>query len=252
MPMPASEPMKQGVPVILVADDDREICSLLSLWFQDRFQLLLAFNGDDALTLAHRCSPDLAIIDVMLPRLSGLGLCWAIKHHPRLKTMPLAFMTAYHDAAKAIPDAEATLLKPFRKKALLEIIEAQRLKDRPPQPVAITRPNDRRTERFELALDCMLHRKDVSISGTLRSLSLLGAYFVSQEMLSKGTEWTLSFTASDRLFHLPASIVHCHDQMGRRGAGLSLHDLGLARERDLERLLESLKEDRSSESDPDK
>ena len=187
----------------------------------------------------------------MHPRLSGLGMSWAIKHPPRLKTMPLAVMTAYHAAADAVPVKTTTLLKPFRKRALMTIIEEYRLQDRPPQPVAITRPNDRRTERFDVTIDCMLHRKNISISGTLRSLSLLGAHFISQELLSKGTEWTLSFTAGGRLFHLPASVVHCRDRMGRRGAGLSLHDLGLARERDIEGLLESLKEDRTQESGPD-
>ena len=101
-----NDPSKAGAPVagrVLLVDDDRDFCSMVSMWSKPEFQLLVAFDGDDGLTIAHRCLPDVALLDVMLPRLSGLGLAWAFRHHAALRDVPVAFITGYDDVFTRVP-----------------------------------------------------------------------------------------------------------------------------------------------------
>ena len=60
---------------ILIADDDRELCTLLMAFLeQEGFQVDAVFNGADALDSINRESPDILVLDVMMPKLSGIDV----------------------------------------------------------------------------------------------------------------------------------------------------------------------------------
>ena len=226
------------MPSVLLVDDDRDFCTMLSTWGRDKFQLLVAFDGDDALTIAHRCRPDIALVDIMLPRLSGLGLAWAFRHHAALASVPVAFITGYHDVTNAVPEGHPVLQKPFNPaelEALVTELAASR-KAAPRDPST----DLRRTERVDVELSATLSRRTERLGGTVSSLSLLGAFFSAEKSLPVGTYWNLSFETERGEHSLPVEVVHNRGQNGTPGSGLSIHDLGLEGERRLQQQLEEL------------
>ncbi|MEA1964206.1 MAG: response regulator [Candidatus Aerophobetes bacterium] len=65
---------------ILVVDDERDMCWLLSRVFQDAgYKVIIAVNGEEALTKVEKEEPDLVILDVKLPVISGMEVLSTIK-----------------------------------------------------------------------------------------------------------------------------------------------------------------------------
>lgn len=237
----SENPQTPRKPVVLIADDDRELCEILSYWLRERFELLIAFDGDDALTAAHRCSPDAAVIDVMMPRLSGLGLIWAFTHHPRLKGLPVAIMTAYPDATLPAADRFPTLVKPFGREDVERVVsELVARRFVPSVPPMSSQSSHRRTERLAVVFPASLERAELTFRGSLQSLSLLGGFFKSELALPISSRWTLKFQRGSIRFELPVEVIHNLQQGGETGVGLRFYELGLEGEQQIQRLLEEL------------
>src|SRR5512134_2628470 len=80
---------------ILVVDDDRILCDILRVWLGDVEAVRFAHDGEEALRMAKEERPDLVLLDVMMPRLSGFSVAWVVKNDPKLKGVPVVFMTAH-------------------------------------------------------------------------------------------------------------------------------------------------------------
>lgn len=77
---------------ILVVDDDKKTVDLIRLSLEkDQFEVLGAYEGLEALNLARYASPDLIILDWMLPNVSGLDLCRIVRSE---STVPVIMLTA--------------------------------------------------------------------------------------------------------------------------------------------------------------
>lgn len=77
---------------ILIADDDRELCTLLMAFLeQEGFQVDAVFNGADALDSINRESPDILVLDVMMPKLSGIDVLRRLRQKSQL---PVLMLTA--------------------------------------------------------------------------------------------------------------------------------------------------------------
>ena len=118
---------------ILVADDNRDMREILEhvLAALD-CDVFLARDGEQALSLWARAQPDLAILDVMMPKMDGFELCRRIKEQSRDQFVPVLLLTALDRASNAVTGldagADAFVTKPFdpdelvaRVKALLRI-----------------------------------------------------------------------------------------------------------------------------------
>lgn len=80
---------------ILVIDDEKNIAELISYNLKkEGFSVLQAYNGESALHLVETQSPDLIIIDLMLPRISGLNVCRKIRSNAQISTLPIIMLTA--------------------------------------------------------------------------------------------------------------------------------------------------------------
>jgi putative two-component system response regulator len=79
---------------ILVVDDEPTNLKVLKNVLQDDYRLSFAKNGADALVLAERESPNLILMDVMMPDMTGFEACAALKINPSTKDIPLIFVTA--------------------------------------------------------------------------------------------------------------------------------------------------------------
>jgi len=84
-------------PLILVVDDEAGNLQLLRQVLQAEYQLLFAKDGRRALELAQQERPDLILLDVMMPDMSGFEVCAALKAQPATAAIPVIFVTGMAD-----------------------------------------------------------------------------------------------------------------------------------------------------------
>lgn len=113
--------------LILVVDDDPGILRIVEFTLQrSGYEVRTAPNGQEALKILRTLLPDLMILDVAMPGLSGLDLCHIVKRDQRLQNVPVIFFTA-QDSPKdfrAGMDSGGIiyLLKPFKPEKLLQSV----------------------------------------------------------------------------------------------------------------------------------
>lgn len=114
---------------ILIAEDERDIRDLVA--FTLRFaghEVVAASNGEEAVQLAPKENPDLILMDVRMPRMTGYDACRAIKAEPKLKDIPVVFLSAKGQESEIQTGlevgAEEYLLKPFAPDQLTERVRA--------------------------------------------------------------------------------------------------------------------------------
>jgi diguanylate cyclase (GGDEF)-like protein len=83
---------------ILLVDDDTLVIRILSRILSDFAPLRFATSGRVALKLALESPPDLVLLDVDMPEVSGFEICRAFKSHPALAQVPIIFITSYRSA----------------------------------------------------------------------------------------------------------------------------------------------------------
>ncbi|HLE90231.1 MAG TPA: response regulator [Anaerolineales bacterium] len=103
---------------ILIAEDERDIRDLVA--FTLRFaghEVFTASNGEEAVELAPKVNPDLILMDVRMPRMTGYEACKIMKADPDLKDIPVVFLSAKGQESEIqqglASGAEEYLLKPF-------------------------------------------------------------------------------------------------------------------------------------------
>jgi putative two-component system response regulator len=94
-------------PLILAVDDEASNLQLLRQILQDHYRLLFAKDGVRALELAQKEMPDLILLDVMMPGMSGYEVCAALKAIPATAPIPVVFVTALSDTADELEGFEA-------------------------------------------------------------------------------------------------------------------------------------------------
>ena len=114
---------------ILIAEDEPDIRELVAFTLRFAgYEVIVAHNGEEAVQLAARELPDMALMDVRMPRMTGYDACRAIKAHPDLSEMPVVFLSAKGQEAEIESGldagAEEYLLKPFAPDQLIERVRA--------------------------------------------------------------------------------------------------------------------------------
>ncbi|SFF01481.1 DNA-binding response regulator, OmpR family, contains REC and winged-helix (wHTH) domain [Paenibacillus algorifonticola] len=114
------------MPKILVVDDDPNIRELVSILLRrEGFQIIEAQDGQDALERLETVLPDLAVIDVMMPRMDGWTLCETLRAS---YDMPLLLLTAKGETANKVKGfglgADDYMVKPFEPLELAVRIKA--------------------------------------------------------------------------------------------------------------------------------
>lgn len=84
---------------ILIVDDDPMNINILSGILEDKHEILFATNGKDALRIAQEESPDLIILDIVMPEMDGYEVCIRLKANPAVSDIPVIFITGLSDVA---------------------------------------------------------------------------------------------------------------------------------------------------------
>ena len=111
---------------ILVVDDDRNICELLRLYLEkEGFETVVANDGEQAVEYANKYTPDLILLDIMLPKLDGWQVCRQIRK--TLET-PIIMLTAKGETFDKILGlelgADDYITKPFDTKEVIARVKA--------------------------------------------------------------------------------------------------------------------------------
>jgi two-component system, OmpR family, phosphate regulon response regulator PhoB len=125
------------VPQILIVDDEQDLVSLLEYNFQQAgFATTIARTGEAALTAARKRKPDLVVLDLMLPDISGTEVCRQMKADERLRGVPILMLTAKAEEVDRIVGfelgADDYVTKPFSVRELILRVRAI-LRSRQPQ-----------------------------------------------------------------------------------------------------------------------
>ena len=86
--------------VLLVDDEPNILLSLKFLMQKEGYEVFVAENGDDAMTVARQCLPDLIILDVMLPGSNGYEVCQALRTDPKFADTYILMLTAKSNPAE--------------------------------------------------------------------------------------------------------------------------------------------------------
>jgi len=89
---------QRKTPVILVVDDNRENLELLEVYLEDLdCRTIPASDGPEALEIVKKDKPDLLLLDIMMPKMSGFEVCRRIKNDPATNHIPIIMVTALNE-----------------------------------------------------------------------------------------------------------------------------------------------------------
>ncbi|WP_416366266.1 phosphate regulon transcriptional regulator PhoB [Nisaea sp.] len=143
-------------PKILIVEDEAPIVTLLRYNLErEGFEVLEAGDGEEAILLAMEKTPDLILLDWMLPLLSGVEVCRRLRRTPETKGIPVIMLTARGDEGDRIrglnAGADDYITKPFSPSELIARIRAVLRRTRP--------ASDAETLEFEdLEMDLASHK----------------------------------------------------------------------------------------------
>lgn len=113
---------------ILVVEDDADIQEVmrmaLDLMLEDRLhEVITASNGAEALEELRKATPDLVLLDLMMPIMSGSELLEVMRRDDRFRDVPVVIVSAWSREAAAVVGAQGFLSKPVNMDDLLHVVE---------------------------------------------------------------------------------------------------------------------------------
>jgi DNA-binding response OmpR family regulator len=115
-------------PCVLVVDDDPDLRDLVRIKLQTAgYEVVTANDGRDALAAVERRLPDLIVLDVAMPRVSGVEVCRQLRGTQRTESVPIIMLTARTQVTDEVEGlragADLYLAKPFSPRTLLSKVE---------------------------------------------------------------------------------------------------------------------------------
>jgi DNA-binding response OmpR family regulator len=114
---------------ILVVDDERNIVEFLVMNLrQNQYDSCIAYDGYEAVRVAREQSPDLVLLDSMLPGMNGIETCRVLRQDPETRGIPIIFLTAKSEESDKViglgVGGDDYITKPFGLRELFARIEA--------------------------------------------------------------------------------------------------------------------------------
>ncbi len=113
-------------PRILIVDDEQNIRLLVRKFLTDKFTVLEAIDGEEAVEMARKHRPSLILMDILMPKMGGYDACSMIKNDQSTKRIPVFMLTGLgfelnKKFAEAV-GADGYITKPFTSEQLLDTI----------------------------------------------------------------------------------------------------------------------------------
>lgn len=117
------------MPNVLIVDDERDLVHVLEFNLrQAGYETTSAYDGEEALAKVRQKTPDLVILDLMLPDVPGTEVCRQLKSNPRTKAVPVIMLTARGEEVDRVVGfelgADDFVTKPFSVRELVLRIKA--------------------------------------------------------------------------------------------------------------------------------
>ncbi len=182
---------------ILIADDEPDILEIIQFNLQQEgYEVITAKNGDEAIDKAKKNSPDLIILDIMMPGKNGIEVCNILRTMPAFGDTLIIFLSAMSDETTEIKGLETGaddyLTKPISPKVLLSKVNALfRRVNKDASPIIKQGDMEIDREKYMVTLngqDIVLARKEFELLALLASKP--GKVFLRNEILNQiwGTE----------------------------------------------------------------
>ncbi len=153
-----------SLPTLLLVEDNKDLCQLIKLQLEDKYNVHIANNGVEGLKKIHLYHPDIVVTDQMMPEMGGLEMLQSIRKDFQISHIPVIILTAKNDEGaktKAITlGANAYITKPFSKEYLLARID-QLLAERKIFRERVRQQMENQTTAQEDSYEQYLVKKDV-------------------------------------------------------------------------------------------
>ena len=116
---------------IMVVDDNKSLLELVKAIFEvEKFEIMTASDGQECLDKLKTVKPDLVILDMMMPGMSGREVCEKIRENPDTKNLKIVFLTVakFSETGKDVLDKLNVLdyiTKPFENEDLIKRVKKQ-------------------------------------------------------------------------------------------------------------------------------
>jgi two-component system alkaline phosphatase synthesis response regulator PhoP len=177
---------------ILIADDEADILEIISYNLElHGYEVLTAKDGDQAIRLAKEEHPDLIILDIMMPKKSGIEVCKILRSQPEFKDTLIVFLTALNDELSHVKGlelgADDFISKPISPKIMASKVNAFFRRIQKPESVKSIEIGDLKIVPEEY----MVYYKEEPISLAKKEFELLnylaskpGRVFLRNEILN--------------------------------------------------------------------
>src|SRR5262252_9143883 len=132
---------------ILIVDDDEDILLIVqTILASAGYSAFTAHNGREGVETARELRPDLILLDVMMPELSGWEVCTTLKNAPETRQIPIAMLTVKSEIRDLITGmqvgADDYITKPFTRRKLLSTVRKLLDEKRDSPPSFLTAENE--------------------------------------------------------------------------------------------------------------
>ncbi|MFW6060096.1 MAG: response regulator [Phycisphaeraceae bacterium] len=214
---------------ILVVEDEQDLLELLRYNLErEGYDVRVATTGEDALTRAAEATPQLILLDLMLPAMDGLAACRALRRRPATAAVPIIMVTAKGEEGDIVRGleigADDYITKPFSPRVLLARMQAvlRRAETERDTPAA----NDHIIEAHDIRLDPQRHEvlaagQAVELTATeFKLLALLarrpGRVYTRQQIIESIHDGAAAVT--DR--SVDVQVVALRRKLGAPGANI--------------------------------
>jgi len=185
----------------LLLVDDTELFLAMEKSFLERRQFVLhtARSGAEALKKAKTIQPDLILLDLHMPDISGDQVCFQLKQDPQFQNVPIVIATAEKNRptlTKCIDaGCDAILPKPFDKEVLVRTI------------LEVLVVSQRQWRRVEVQIPCTVRVEEDELQSTIRNISEGGAFIEVGIPLERESILELDFTLSQANYPVSAQVI---------------------------------------------
>lgn len=178
---------------ILIADDEQDILEIVGYNLtKEGYQVTTAKDGDEALTKAKVVKPELIILDIMMPKKTGVEVCELLRAKPAFKDTLIIFLTALSDESSQVrgleTGADDYISKPISPKVLLSKVNSLFRRMKPEQGLTVIRNGSLEIDpvKFEVTIEgrpAVLAKKEFELLYMLASKP--GRVFLRNEILNQ-------------------------------------------------------------------